>query len=138
MTSTIAKDIVRAFYRSDILKDKTVVNRFFHKDVVLIWNSADGLAIMHFDDLVKFFAEISRTYFDLRIEVSHLLADDNHVTIRYKYYVKTLENPDEELGIAHFIAIWEIKDDQMYRGYQVSQPVTDNDDTNESYHRVKV
>lgn len=138
MTSTIAKDIVRAFYRSDILKDKTVVNRFFHKDVVLIWNSADGLAIMHFDDLVKFFAEISRTYFDLRIEVSHLLADDNHVTIRYKYYVKTLENPDEELGIAHFIAIWEIKDDQMYRGYQVSQPVTDNDDTTESYHRVKV
>jgi predicted ester cyclase len=138
MTGTNAKDIVREFYRSDILRDKTVINHFFHKDVVLIWNSANGLAIMHFDDLVKFFTEISRTYFDLRIEVSHLLADDNHVTIRYKYYVKTLENPDEELGIAHFIAIWEIKDDQMYRGYQVSQPVTDNDDTKESYHRVKV
>jgi predicted SnoaL-like aldol condensation-catalyzing enzyme len=136
--STKTKEIVREFYRSDILKDKSVLKRFFHQDIVLTWNSIDGLAIMDYDDLVNFFTEISRTYFDLRIEVSHLLADDNHVTIRYKYYVRTLENPDEELGIAHFIVIWEIKDNQLYRGYQVSQPVTDKDDTTESYHRVKV
>ncbi len=57
---------------------------------------------------------------------------------RYKYYIKTPENPDEELGIAHFIAIWEVKDNKLYHGYQVNQPVTDMDDTSESYHRVKV
>lgn len=133
-----AKDVVRNFYKSDILNDDTVMERFMHKEVVLIWNSADGLSIMHYDDLVQFFTEVRRTYNDLRIEVSHLLEDDNFITIRYKYYVRTMENPDEELGIAHFIAIWEIKDDQLYRGYQVSQPVTDKDDTTESYHRVKV
>lgn len=133
-----AKEIVRSFYQSDILKDDTVLEKFMHKDMVLIWNSADGLSIMHYDDLVEFFAEVRRSYHDLRIEVSHLLQDDNHITIRYKYYIRTIENPDEELGIAHFIAIWEIKDDQLYRGYQVSQPVTDKDDTHESYHRVKV
>jgi len=133
-----AKEIVRSFYQSDILKDDTVLEKFMHKDMVLIWNSADGLSIMHYDDLVEFFAEVRRSYHDLRIEVSHLLQDDNHITIRYKYYIRTIENPDEELGIAHFIAIWEIKDEQLYRGYQVSQPVTDKDDTHESYHRVKV
>ncbi len=133
-----AKEVVRSFYQSDILKDDTVLEKFMHKDLVLIWNSADGLSIMHYEDLVEFFAEVRRSYHDLRIEVSHLLQDDNHITIRYKYYIRTIENPDEELGIAHFIAIWEIKDDQLYRGYQVSQPVTDKDDTNESYHRVKV
>jgi hypothetical protein len=136
--SKTAKEIVRDFYRSDILKDITVFERFFHPEIILIWNSATGLSIMHNDDLVAFFSEIRRTYFDLRLEVSHLLADDNHVTIRYKYYIRTIENPDEELGIAHFIAIWEVKDGKLYRGYQVSQPVTDNDDTIESYHRVKV
>jgi predicted SnoaL-like aldol condensation-catalyzing enzyme len=136
--STNAKEIVKNFYKSNILNDETVMERFFHPELVLIWNSANGLAIMHFDDIVNFFNEVRRSYFDLRIEVSHLLADDNHVTIRYKYYIRTIENPDEELGIAHFIAIWEVKDDKIYRGYQVSQPVTDNDDTNESYHRVKV
>ncbi len=132
------KEIVRSFYSSNILKDTSVIETFFHTSIVLIWNSASGLAIMHYDDIVDFFAEIRRTYYDLRVEVSHLLADDTHVTIRYKYYVRTIENPDEELGIAHFIAIWEVKDGKLYRGYQVSQPVTDRDDTNESYHKVKV
>ena len=136
--SSNAKEIVRNFYKTDILKDDTVLERFMHKDLVLIWNSADGLSIMHYDDLVDFFAEVRRSYNDLRIEVSHLLEDDNHITIRYKYYIRTMENPDEELGIAHFIAIWEVKDGKLYRGYQVSQPVTDKDDTTESYHRVKV
>lgn len=133
-----AKAVVREFYRSDILRDDTVMERFFHPEMILIWNSANGLSIMNYDDIVDFFEEVRRSYNDLRIEVSHLLEDDTHVTIRYKYYIRTMENPDEELGIAHFIAIWEIKDNKLYRGYQVSQPVTDKDDTNESYHRVKV
>ena len=34
--------------------------------------------------------------------------------------------------------IWEVKDGKLYRGWQVSQPVTDKDDTTESYERVKV
>ena len=133
-----AKEVVRGFYKSDILKGDNVMEEFFHPELLLIWNSNEGLNIMNTEDLIGFFSEIKRTYFDLRLEVSHLLADDNHVTIRYKYYVRTIENPDEELGIAHFIAIWEVKDEKLYRGYQVSQPVTDNDDTAESYHKVKV
>lgn len=133
-----AKEIVRDFYNSDILKDDKVIKKYFHPESILIWNSMDGLSILTFEDIENFFAEVRRTYFDLRLEVSHLLQDDNHVTARYKYYVRTIENPDEEMGIAHFIAIWEIKDQKIYRGYQVSQPVTDKDDTHESYHRVKV
>lgn len=134
----MTKEVVRNFYRSDILKDQSVLEKFFHPEITLIWNSNDGLTIMNYKELREFFGEIARTYNDLRIEVSHLLQDDAFVTIRYKYYVRTIENPDEELGIAHFIAIWEIKDGLMYRGYQVSQPVTDLDDTTESYHKVKV
>lgn len=136
--SNKSKELVKDFYRSDILKDKTVLNRFFHPELELLWNSPGGLTIMHLDDLIRFFDEVRRSYSDLRIEVSHLLGDDNHVTIRYKYYVRTMENPDEELGIAHFIAIWEVKDGKIFRGYQISQPVTDRDDTTESYHRIKV
>lgn len=134
----MAKEVVRNFFRADILNDASVLEKFFHPEITLIWNSNDGLTIMNYDDLQAFFGEIRRTYNDLRIEVSHLLEDGQFATIRYKYYVRTIENPEEELGIAHFIAIWEIKDGQMYRGYQVSQPVTEMDDTNESYHKVKV
>ena len=132
------KQIVSDFHQANILNDETVLENFLHKDLELIWNSADGLSIMHYKELTAFFLEIKRTYHDLRVEISHLLEDGNHVTIRYKYYVRTIENPDEELGISHFIGIWEVKDEKMYRGYLVSQPVTDNDDTKESYHKVKV
>jgi len=136
--SKSAKEIVRNFYISDILNDESVLATFFHPEIVLIWNSSDGLSILHYEELGEFFAEIRRTYNDLRVEVSHLLEDGNHITVRYKYYIRTLENPDEELGIAHFIAIWEVKEEKIFRGYMVSQPVTDNDDTSESYHKVKV
>jgi hypothetical protein len=35
--------------------------------------------------------------------------------------VKTIENPREEMLLAHFFVIWEIKDDKLFRGYQISQ-----------------
>lgn len=133
-----AKQVVKDFYQADLLKDETVLEKYFHSEAVLIWNSMNGLTTMQNEDLEAFFLEIRRTYFDLRIEVSHLLADENFVTIRYKYYVKTIENPDEELGIAHFMGIWEVRDGKLYKGYQISQPVTDNDDTSKSYSEVKV
>ncbi|MGK0387073.1 MAG: ketosteroid isomerase-like protein [Patiriisocius sp.] len=136
--STGAKDIVKNFYKADFVKDTEEVKKYLHEDIVLIWNSTDGLTIMHHKDIVDTFHEISRTYNELRIEVSHLLEDENHVTIRYKYYIRTIENPDEELGIAHFIAIWEVKGGQLYRGHQISQPVMSLDDSNGTYSKVKV
>ena len=113
--STSPKQVVKDFHQANIINDETILENYFHKDLVLIWNSADGLSIMYYDDLIAFFLEIRRTYNDLRIEISHLLQDGNQVTIRYKYYARTIENPEEELGISHFIRIWEVKDDKMYR-----------------------
>lgn len=134
-----AKKLVRSFYDSHFVKESDIAEKYFHPELTLIWNSTtDGLTILNYDDMVNFFSEVRRNYADIRIEISHLLKDDNFVTARYKYYIRTVENPDEELGIAHFITIWEIKDDKLYKGYQISQPVTDKDDTQKSYHRVKV
>lgn len=136
--NTSAKAIVKSFYNSDLLKDDTILEKHFHPELTLIWNSANGMSIMNYDDIFLFFEEIRKSYADMRVEISHILEEDTFVTIRYKYYIRTLENPDEELGIAHFIAIWEIKDNKLYKGYQVSQPVTKKDETEKSYHRVKV
>ncbi len=134
-----AKQIVKDFYNLNFIKNKDHVIRFIHPEITLIWNSTtDGLTILNFDDIIAFFDDVSKNYVEMRIEVSHILEDNDFVTIRYKYYVKTFENPEEELGIAHFIAIWEIKDNMLYKGYQISQPVSKKDDTQKSYHKVKV
>ena len=107
--STSAKNIVKKFYQTDFVTDAKTGVSLLHDDIVLIWNSTEGLTIMHQKEIIETFEEVSRTYEELRIEVSHILEDENFVTIRYKYYIKTIENPEEELGIAHFIAIWEKK-----------------------------
>lgn len=136
--STNAKHIVKKFYQTDFVTDAKSGVSLLHDDIVLIWNSTEGLTIMDKKEIVKTFEEVSRTYEQLRIEVSHVLKDENFVTIRYKYYIKTIENPEEELGIAHFIAIWEIKDGKLYKGHQISQPVMSIDDSNGTYNKVKV
>jgi len=136
--STNAKNIVKKFYQTDFVTDAKSGISLLHDDIVLIWNSTEGLTIMDKKEIVKTFEEVSRTYEQLRIEVSHVLEDENFVTIRYKYYIKTIENPEEELGIAHFIAIWEIKDGKLYKGHQISQPVMSIDDSNGTYSKVKV
>ena len=37
-----AKEVVRGFYKSDILKSDNVMEEFFHPELLLIWNSDDG------------------------------------------------------------------------------------------------
>jgi hypothetical protein len=37
------------------------------------------------------------------------------------HILKTIENPREEMLLANFISIWQIKDNKLHRGYQMSQ-----------------
>jgi predicted SnoaL-like aldol condensation-catalyzing enzyme len=65
--------------------------------------------------------ELSKAYIRSKARISHLLKDGDSVTVRYSHYIKTIENPREEMLIAHAIVIWEIKDGKLFRGYQISQ-----------------
>tara|TARA_B100000767_G_scaffold70441_1_gene67063 strand:- start:304 stop:444 length:141 start_codon:yes stop_codon:yes gene_type:complete len=41
------KQVVKDFYQSNIINDETLLENYFHENLVLIWNSADGLTIMN-------------------------------------------------------------------------------------------
>src|SRR5690554_2604609 len=134
--TTTPKEVVKNFYEANFIENHTLAEDFFHPDLLLTWNSATGISEMDYSDMVEFFDEIKRAYADIRVEISHLLAQDNHVTVRYKYYARTLEDPEEEFGIAHFMVIWEIKEGKLFRGYQISQPVLAVDEVKEDYKPV--
>ena len=76
---------------------------------------------MNREDIINLSLELSKAYIRSKIRISHILAEKNLVSVRYSHFVKTIENPREEMLLAHFITIWEIKDDKLYRGYQMSQ-----------------
>jgi predicted SnoaL-like aldol condensation-catalyzing enzyme len=118
----MAKKFVENFYKSDALIDPVVMDTFLHEDVLLDWNSSKGFLQLNKQQLMGLAAELQKAYERSKVRMSHLFSDGNLVSVRYSHYVKTIENPREEMLLAHFIVIWELKDGLLFRGYQMSQP----------------
>jgi predicted SnoaL-like aldol condensation-catalyzing enzyme len=116
-----SKKIIQNFYKSDALIDPEVMKDFLHPEIILDWNSSKGFVQMNFDTIVNLAAELSKAYVRSKVRISHILAENDLVSVRYSHYVKTVENPREEMFLANFIVIWQLKDDKLYRGYQMSQ-----------------
>lgn len=116
-----AKQIVEKFYKSDALIDSEVLKEYLHPDIIVEWNSSKGFVELSYNALIDLSIELSKAYVRSKVRISHIVAENDLVTVRYSHFVKTIENPREEMLLAHFIAIWQIKDGKLYRGYQMSQ-----------------
>lgn len=127
------KDCVAKFYSSDFYKNPDSVEKYLHPKTELFWNSSNGFHKLGFSELSDLAQELSKSFESLRADISHLLSDKDMVTIRFTYYVRTIENPDEELPMAHFIAIWQVKDGKMFRGHQISQQADDSPENLNSF-----
>ncbi len=115
------KEFVQKFYKSDALIDSEILKTYLHSEVILEWNSSKGFIQMDYDSIVEMANELSRAYVRSKVRISHIISEDDLVSVRYSHFVKTIENPREEMLLAHFSTIWQIKDDKLYRGYQMSQ-----------------
>ncbi len=116
-----SKSIVQEFYKSDALINSDSLVAFLHPEVILDWNSSKGFLQMKYDEITALANELGKAYIRSKVRISHILEEDNLVSVRYSHYVKTVENPREEMLLAHFIVIWELKDNKLFRGYQMSQ-----------------
>jgi predicted SnoaL-like aldol condensation-catalyzing enzyme len=115
------KEFVQKFYKSEALLDSEVFKTYLHPEVLVEWNSSKGLITMDYNSLVAMAYELGRAYVRSKVRITHIIAEDDLVSVRYSHFVKTIENPREEMLLAHFVTIWQIKDDKLYRGYQMSQ-----------------
>lgn len=122
------KKIVKRFYNLDLAKDEDVMS-FFHKNCKLHWNTSKGFTALDYQGIEAMLIEIKKSYISFKYKLSHLLEEGNSVTARYTIYVTPIENPDEEQPLAHFISIWELKKEKLYRGYEISQ-LADEDPVN--------
>ena len=130
-------DIVKNFYDSDLANDETIVAKYFHKECELHWNSSHGYMLLKYNDIVTFFEGTRKAYNSLRFDFSHVLKDEQFVTSRHTLFANTIENPDEEVALAHFIAIWEVKDEKLYRCHEMSQQADQRIVNSESFKAVK-
>lgn len=115
------KDIVLEFYKSDVLLDRKAVSELLHPEVSIDWNTNKGTIKMNYEDILALTDELSKAYIRSKIRISHILKEKNLVSLRYSHFVKTIENPRENMLMGNFFVIWEVKEDKLYKGYQMSQ-----------------
>ena len=118
-----SKKLVLDFYKSDALINPDILDTFLHPDVVLDWNSSKGFIQMKREDLLSLASELSKSYIRSKVAISHMLKEGNLISVSYSHSVKTFENPREAILLANFMVIWELKDDKLFRGYQMSQVI---------------
>ena len=118
-----SKKLVLDFYKSDALINPEILDTFLHPDVVLDWNSSKGFIQMKREDLLSLASELSKSYIRSKVAISHLLKEGNLISVSYSHSVKTFENPREAILLANFMVIWELKDEKLFRGYQMSQVI---------------
>ena len=116
-----AKEVVQKFYQSDFYKSEEVLEDYLHPEVELAWYGTTGFRKLNLEGIVEISKQLASSYDSLRAEVEKIVSKKDEVAIHFTYHVRTIENPDEEMPLAHFIAIWELKDDKLYRGVQISQ-----------------
>ena len=132
-----AKEVVKAFYNLDLAKSETAMD-LIHEDCKLLWNSSNGFTTLNFSGMENMLVGLKKSFLSFTYRVSHLLEEGNTVTARYTIYVTSIERPEKEDPLAHFISIWEVKDGKLYRGYEISQQVDNSSESLNSYSEIKV
>ncbi len=117
------KKFIKDFYKSDALINGQLLATYLHDDIEFVWTSSTGKKTYTKSDLVALATEMSRAYVRSKVRISSLIKEKNQVTVFYSHYVKTIENPREDILLADFAVVWEIKDEKLVKGIQLSQLV---------------
>lgn len=127
------KKFVGDFYSSDFFNDPTVIDTFLHPEMELFWNAKSGYSHLNRTQLAGLLSESGKSFDATRVKITHLIGKGDQVTIRFTLKVSTIERPDKVDAIAHFMAIWELKDEKLYKGYQMSQPIEEDEEAMKSW-----
>ncbi|AZQ44410.1 nuclear transport factor 2 family protein [Nonlabens ponticola] len=120
--SAAAKKLLNSFFDSSAFSDKSTYEQFIHPDLQVYWHSSTGYNVYDQSSYWELIESAAQSYESLRYDVSHMLSEKDEVVARYTLYVKTIENPNEEVPIGYFISIWKVQDGQLIECHQTSHP----------------
>ena len=115
------KKLVQDFYKSEALINATVMDGFLHPEFVLEWHSSTGFLKLNREEFLARTKSIEVSYVRSKAKISQIISVKEMVSVSFSYHVKTMENPREEMLLAHVMVMWEVKDNMLYRGYQMSK-----------------
>ena len=115
------KKLVQDFYKTDAFINVSEMENYLHPEFILEWQSSKGFSKMNREEVLDLTKTMSASYVKTKVIIHSFIQEKNQVALRYSQYVNTVENPREEMLLANFFVILEVKDDKLYRGYQMSQ-----------------
>lgn len=118
------KKVVRNFLESNVFLNPEELYNYFSNDFKMHWRASSGLRTFDFNDYYRLCQYTSNSYKFLRAEISELFAEQDKVVAAFVLYVKTIENPTEEIPIGYFISIFDIKNGLILKINQSSHQKT--------------
>lgn len=126
------KQFVIDFLCSDYYKDKSIFEDYIHPKVEINWKSSHGFSKFNYDEFFEIVTNMGKSFISITAEISHAIAEETQVAVRFNYDVETLEHPDS-LPLAHFMSIWEIADNKIHKIYLMSHAADENTENIASY-----
>jgi hypothetical protein len=123
--SLSAKKIVKGFLDSDVFVNLQEFENYLHKDLKMHWHASSGYREFSFDDYRRLCQSTAASYESMRTDLTHIIAEKKEVAARFTVYVRTNENPREEVSVGYFISIFKIEDDKIKEIHQSSHPSQD-------------
>jgi predicted ester cyclase len=120
-----AKKIVQKFLDSDVFVNVKEFDHYIHKNLKMHWHASSGYREFNYDDYYRLCQSTATSYESMRSEVSHMISDKKEVAARFTVYVRTNENPREEIPVGYFISIFKLEDDKIIEVHQTSHPSQD-------------
>lgn len=129
------KQLVIDFFESDFYANEATFQKFIHPDLELNWNGSTGFSKLNYESFRQRVLEMGRSYQQLIPKISHVIAEDNKVCIRLLLLAE-LPELDEVEQLADFMAIWEIKDTKLWKGFLLSNPSDETEDNLNSFEEA--
>lgn len=120
--SATAKKVIKGFLDSDVFIKPELFSDFIHKDFKMHWHASTGYREFNYDEYYRLTESTSSSYESMRTDVTHIISDKDEVAVRFTVFVKTVENPREEIPIGYFISIFKVSENKIIEVHQTSHP----------------
>jgi len=120
--SAAAKKIVKSFLDSDVFVNPELFGGFIHPDFKMHWHASSGYREFDYGDYFRITELTAPSYESMRSEVSHMISDKDEVAARFTVFVRTVENPQEEIPVGYFISIFKLSENKIIEVHQTSHP----------------
>lgn len=120
--SAATKKVVRNFLNGEVFTNPDTLDTYLDADFIMKWHASSGYRNFDFKEYHRLCEFTANSYTSLRASISHMISEKEEVAARFTVYVKTIENPTEEVPVGYFISIFKILNGKILEINQSSHP----------------